>query len=475
MLAVCALLMAGCGGGGGDAAGDPEPALRLEVINTEQQISLSQGAPVFTDSVDFAFRIHQLSQGGEVYLQGQGTENGVRGADIFQRGAEDFVLRLFLQSPDSLAVGEHLDTVSLSACLDAQCQRPISGSPATLRLRYRVEAAPPPPPPPPRLSRLDLSEIKIQELSSGTDFGSNVYASLAEDSAVGAGTVMRFQVVDEGRIEKLTLLPRLEQPPGALAHNYSMLFVALPGTGRIERIRTDTNIRETTPLTVGGSLLGPPLDALSLSTSGFGDGLAAIRAGADGSPDSLAYYRGDALEGRAYGGNFLQPFDANVLAMDPSEQLLVGLNTRQPDYTLHRFSLSSEGPSSEGRIANVGAGAGERLVWSVQDNYLYSDRGRVYNPQTGELIKQLDDPALIASTLHASLYRLISLSKGAAADETILRVYALDGSELSLIEEVAMPGLANPRRLEPWGHDGVATIGDDGRLVRLYGPAIRGY
>lgn len=468
------LLLGACGGGGGGAAGAADqPALRLEVINPEQQLVFSQQDETSNYIADYFFTVHNLGQGGEVYLQGSGSETAISSGEIFQNGPENFVLRLFLRAPSSLAVGDYVDTVRLSACLDPQCQRPITGSPATLTLRSRVEAPPPPPPPPPRLLRQDLTGIHVQDLSSGFDHNDSVYVSLSEDSPEAAGTVARVRPNGQGGLDRLTLLPRLEQPPGALAHGYGMLYVAVPGTGRIERIRADSNVRETTPITVGSTVFGQPLEALALATQG-GETVAAIRAGADGNPHSIAYYRGSAIEGRAYGGSFLQPFDANILALNPTESLLVGLNTRQSDYSLHRFSLSSQGVSSESRLANVGAGAGERLVWSMNDNYLYSDRGRVYNPETGALLKQLDDPGLIATTLHPLRNRLISLSHGPSADETILRIYALDGSELQLVEAVTIPDLPNPRRLEPWGLDGVATIGDDGRLVRLSGPAISG-
>lgn len=472
------LLLGACGGGGDsrEAAPAPPPApatLRLEVLNRDQQLLFSQQDSTSNYIADFLFTVRDLSRGGEVYLQGKGSENAISGGEIFQIGREDFTLRLFLRAPSSLAVGDYLDTVTLSACLDPQCQRPIPGSPAILTLRSRVEAPPPPPPPPPRLLRQDLTGIRIQDLSSGFDYNDSVYVSLAEDSPVAAGSVARVRPNGQGDLDRLTLLPRLEQPPGALAHGYGMLYVAVPGTGRIERIRTDSNVRETTPITVGSTLFGQRLEALALATQG-GETVAAIRTGADGSPHSIAYYRGAAIEGQSYGGNFLQPFDANILALNPTESSLVGLNTRQSDYSLHRFSLSGQGVSSEARVANVGAGAGERLVWSAYDNYLYSDRGRVYNPETGALLKQLDDPDLIATTLHPYRNRLISLSKGIGADETILRAYALDGSELRLVETVMIADLPKPRRLAPWGLDGVATIGDDGRLVRLYGPAVIG-
>ena len=66
------------------------------------------------------------------------TSNGLTNASVALTGATTGALTIFPKSPAQLGFGTFNDTVTVTACLDAGCSRPVGGSPKTINVTYNV-------------------------------------------------------------------------------------------------------------------------------------------------------------------------------------------------------------------------------------------------------------------------------------------------------------------------------------------------
>lgn len=128
---VCALLSACGGDGGGDGAAEAE---QIGITFSPAAVE-AKGLEGYPQSLSVAAVIAYLGE-GPVYLAIESTGSVV--ADVRGAQVNGSTLTAQLALRTDLPVGTHTDQLKLHACLDAECQRELRGSPATLPIRYTV-------------------------------------------------------------------------------------------------------------------------------------------------------------------------------------------------------------------------------------------------------------------------------------------------------------------------------------------------
>jgi hypothetical protein len=127
------LLLAACGGGGG--GGGPRTVGNFTISTSTVTFDGDPGgvapAPaVVTGSI--------TGVDETVFLTVVLTSNGLTNATVALTGANTGALTIFPKSPAQLGFGTFNDTVTVTACLDAGCSRPVGGSPKTINVTYSV-------------------------------------------------------------------------------------------------------------------------------------------------------------------------------------------------------------------------------------------------------------------------------------------------------------------------------------------------
>ena len=128
------LLLAACGGGGGGGGGP----------RTVGNFTISTSTVTFDGDPGSATPAPAVVTGSitgvdeTVFLTVVLTSNGLTNASVALTGANTGALTIFPKSPAQLGFGTFNDTVTVTACLDAGCSRPVGGSPKTINVTYNV-------------------------------------------------------------------------------------------------------------------------------------------------------------------------------------------------------------------------------------------------------------------------------------------------------------------------------------------------
>jgi hypothetical protein len=127
------LLLAACGGGGGGGGS-----------RTVGNFTISTNAVTFDAEVGGPSPATATVTGSitgvdeTVFLTVVLTSNGIANASVAVTGETTGALTIFPKHPAQLGAGTFNDTVTVSACLDAGCARPVGGSPKTISVTYNV-------------------------------------------------------------------------------------------------------------------------------------------------------------------------------------------------------------------------------------------------------------------------------------------------------------------------------------------------
>lgn len=135
LVAMTALLAAGCGGGGSGDAGNSPANLSLSLSPKSISVSatVAQSAPL----ASFQASIVGGQPGQKVYLTGKYSTNGIASVNDAS-GSQPISINIQFKSPSSLATGVYTDTVEISACSDQACTQQISNSPQQVQVQYTV-------------------------------------------------------------------------------------------------------------------------------------------------------------------------------------------------------------------------------------------------------------------------------------------------------------------------------------------------
>ena len=135
LVAMTALLAAGCGGGGSGDAGNSPANLSLSLSPKSISVSatVAQSAPL----ASFQASIVGGQPGQKVYLTGKYSTNGIASVNDAS-GSQPISINIQFKSPSSLAAGVYTDTVEISACSDQACTQQISNSPQRVQVQYTV-------------------------------------------------------------------------------------------------------------------------------------------------------------------------------------------------------------------------------------------------------------------------------------------------------------------------------------------------
>jgi len=125
------LLLAACGGGGGGPSTVGNFTISTSTVTFDGDPGGAAPAPaVVTGSI--------TGVDETVFLTVVLTSNGLTNASVALTGANTGALTIFPKSPAQLGFGTFNDTVTVTACLDAGCSRPVGGSPKTINVTYTV-------------------------------------------------------------------------------------------------------------------------------------------------------------------------------------------------------------------------------------------------------------------------------------------------------------------------------------------------
>ena len=127
------LLLAACGGGGG--GGGPRTVGNFTISTSTVTFDGDPGGAAPAPAV-VTGSITGVDE--TVFLTVVLTSNGLTNASVALTGANTGALTIFPKSPAQLGFGTFNDTVTVTACLDAGCSRPVGGSPKTINVTYNV-------------------------------------------------------------------------------------------------------------------------------------------------------------------------------------------------------------------------------------------------------------------------------------------------------------------------------------------------
>jgi hypothetical protein len=127
------LLLAACGGGGG--GGGPRTVGNFTISTSTVTFDGDPGGAAPAPAV-VTGSITGVDE--TVFLTVVLTSNGLTNASVALTGANTGALTIFPKSPAQLGFGTFNDTVTVTACLDAGCSRPVGGSPKTINVTYTV-------------------------------------------------------------------------------------------------------------------------------------------------------------------------------------------------------------------------------------------------------------------------------------------------------------------------------------------------
>ncbi len=122
-----AVVAAGCGGGGSSASSSPP----IVVTVSPKTVALAGTTTGPAPSASVSLSATNMPDAG-LYVRVRGTKGYVTATFDGQGVTVNGV------APGSLAVGTYRDSVAIDVCYDAQCARPISGSPLALPVTYTV-------------------------------------------------------------------------------------------------------------------------------------------------------------------------------------------------------------------------------------------------------------------------------------------------------------------------------------------------
>ncbi|RQP23016.1 hypothetical protein [Piscinibacter terrae] len=131
-----ALGLSACGGGGGGDNGSG--TLTVNVASVSLQVE--QGTEIANTEISGS--ITGATQ--PVYLSIVYTNSGISVADFQQTSSTTGKVIISPRDPLSVSPGVYHDTVTVSACYDPSCNRPVGGSPKVVPVTYTVKAPTPP-------------------------------------------------------------------------------------------------------------------------------------------------------------------------------------------------------------------------------------------------------------------------------------------------------------------------------------------
>ncbi|MES2889407.1 MAG: hypothetical protein V4739_15540 [Pseudomonadota bacterium] len=138
------VFLAGCGGGGGDAQGSSG--------NSSLGLSVDQTALVFTGEEGQSTLVADQTVSGSitgatepVVVKISYTDKGMLSAKFTRTSETSGQLQITPRQIKGLAPGVYQDTVTIEACYDNPCARPLPGSPRVVNVSYTVQAPRPAP------------------------------------------------------------------------------------------------------------------------------------------------------------------------------------------------------------------------------------------------------------------------------------------------------------------------------------------
>lgn len=142
--ALCVTLAACGGGGGGGSTGGtngnpylPSPTMVVTPLEVQASATSTQSAPAASVQVS----VDNLLAGQQVYLSGTDTTHGIASVSD-ANSANPVTVNIQFKAPATLGPGTYDDTVTLDACYDTACTRPVADSPQTVQVQYTVTASP---------------------------------------------------------------------------------------------------------------------------------------------------------------------------------------------------------------------------------------------------------------------------------------------------------------------------------------------
>ena len=142
---VAATSLTACGGGGGSSGGaknSPPPTISFapSLLTNQADASVSS-----TPTGSIAITLSGLPDDG-IFIGHDHTTAGITDVTLQQTSDTTGSFVVTFADPAVIGPGVYTDTISVQACLDEQCSRPLIGSPATLSVRYTVTGVQPPKP-----------------------------------------------------------------------------------------------------------------------------------------------------------------------------------------------------------------------------------------------------------------------------------------------------------------------------------------
>ncbi|HEY0820854.1 MAG TPA: hypothetical protein VGD46_18845 [Rhizobacter sp.] len=177
-----ALLMAGCGGGGGDEASTPpRPSVSISANNVDVSSAPSNAGP----SRNLGISVTNMPADGLFHGEEFST-NGLEDVQLVGSSTSAADLVLTFKPATELADGTYEDTIEVSICQDDQCRQHAQGSPMRVTTRYTVSGG--------TVNTATISRASVSVVASAGSYTSNAESMVVTVSGTAPVVPFTLQV-----------------------------------------------------------------------------------------------------------------------------------------------------------------------------------------------------------------------------------------------------------------------------------------
>jgi hypothetical protein len=125
-----------CSSGGGSGSGGTGGGGAGTLVIAQSNVTLTAVVDQVAPNAEIRGTVSGVNESVFVYISV--TSNGIQSATFIQDTETSGIVSISTQNPASLGEGVFNDTVTVSVCLDSDCNRHVGGSPKTINVQYRV-------------------------------------------------------------------------------------------------------------------------------------------------------------------------------------------------------------------------------------------------------------------------------------------------------------------------------------------------